>query len=354
MESDKRIFVIPHFHYDVSWLNSEKENLERVYKILSRVVEVMQEEKDFKYVVDQAFYLEKLKNEKPKLFNQVADRIREGRIEVVNAGYVMPDLNLISPLAVKKNFELMNSFALKEFDKKPEVAWMIDCFGHPGIMPKTAREANLKYYVFWRGMNQPDSTQEFHWVGSDGTSILAHWMKHSYSVFGYRLDNLARTVLCNSEPTTNNAFIPYGSDFCFPHKKFIQQVHKTRGARFALPSEFFRELEKHVEDLPVVKGEMTSDYANFKGCYSSRISYKQLYRNAEKELLSREADDEEWKKLLYAAFHDFICGTSFDAAYPSVERKLKTIKTAKKATRNRKGTRYNGQFLLNVSCELVS
>ncbi len=194
MDLEKRVFVIPHFHYDVAWINTEKEYLKKVYKILGKVMEIMEKDRSFKYVVDQAFYLEKMKMERPKLFLQVADRILEGRIEVVNAGYVMPDLNLISPFVIKKNYEIMNDFAKKEFNTKPQVAWMIDCFGHPGIMPKIAREANLKYYVFWRGMNEPDSTQEFYWTGTDGTTILAHWMKHGYSLFGYYFNSLAKAT----------------------------------------------------------------------------------------------------------------------------------------------------------------
>jgi len=351
MDSEKRVFVIPHFHYDVAWINTEKVNLKKVYKILGKVMEIMEKERDFTYVVDQAFYLEKMKTERPQLFGQVADRILEGKIEVVNAGYVMPDLNLISPFSIKKNFEFMNNFAKREFDIKPKVAWMIDCFGHPGIMPKIAREANLKYYVFWRGMNQPNATQEFCWIGTDGTTIIAHWMKHNYSLFGSGgFDNLMKAV-CNLEPTTDLAFIPFGCDFCVPHEKFIQQVHKTKGAKFALPSEFFRELEKRNGELPIVEGEMLSDYSNFKGYYSSRISYKQLYRRAEKEVLNRETDD-EWKNLLYATSHDFICGTGIDSSYPHAERKLKNTKIIEQPEEKERS--YNGEFLRRISFELRS
>jgi len=320
MDLEKRVFVIPHFHYDVAWIRTEEEYLKRVYRILGRVMEIMEKDEDFKYVVDQAFYLERMKKEKPKLFRQVAERILEGRMEVVNAGYVMSDLNLISPFTIKKNYEVMNDFAKAEFNTKPQVAWMIDCFGHPGIMPKIAREANLKYYVFWRGMKEPDSTQEFFWTGTDGSTVLAHWMKHGYSLFGNRFNNLAKATY-DLEPTTDIAFIPFGDDFYVPHEKLIQQVHKTKDAKFALPSEFFRELEKHENELPTLKGEMLSDYSNFRGYYSSRVSFKQLYRSAEKEVLNKEADEEEWKNLLYATFHDLICGTgideSFCAGFPS-------------------------------------
>jgi len=348
---EKRVFIVPHFHYDVAWLRTEEEYLKRVYKILGKVMEIMEKDKDFKYVVDQAFYLERMKKEKPELFRQVAERILEGRIEVVNAGYVMPDVNLISPLTIKKNYEIMNDFAKVEFNTKPQVAWMIDCFGHPGIMPKIARMANLKYYVFWRGMKEPDSAQEFFWTGTDGSTVLVHWMKNSYSLFGSRFNNLARAI-CNLEPTTDIALMPFGDDFYIPNEKLIQQVHKTKGARFALPSEFFTELEKYRTKLPTIRGEMLSDYSNFKGYYSSRISFKQLYRSAEKEVLNKEADEKEWKKLLYTTFHDLICGTGIDELYPNAERKLRKIITRKKAVR--KGKSYAGKFLRRISFELRS
>jgi alpha-mannosidase len=351
MALEKRVFIIPHFHYDVAWISTEEEYLKTVYKIMGKVMEIMEKDKDFKYVVDQAFYLQKMKEERPKLFHQVAERVSEGRIEVVNAGYVMPDLNLVSPFTLKKNYEIMNDFAETEFDTKPEVAWMIDCFGHPGIMPRMAREANLKYYVFWRGMNAPDCTQEFFWIGADGSRILTHWMKHGYSLLGYNFKDLAKATDA-LEPTTDLAFIPFGADFYVPDEKLIQQVHETKSAKFALPSEFFKELEKHASELPKIKGEMLSNYSNFRGYYSSRVGFKQLYRRAEKEVLNKEASEEEWKNLLYAAFHDLICGTGIDEVYPAAERKLKKIKITRKA--EREGKPYKGKFLSRISFQLES
>jgi len=146
--------------------------------------------------------------------------------------------------------------------------------------------------------------------------------------------------------------MPFGDDFYVPDEKLIQQVHKTRGARFALPSEFFTELEKYGTKLPTIKGEMLSDYSNFKGYYSSRIRFKQLYRSAEKEILNKETDEKEWKDLLYTTFHDMICGTGIDELYPNAERKLKKIRTRKKAVR--KGKSYAGKFLRMISFELRS
>lgn len=184
MDSEKRIFIIPHFHYDVAWISTERENLNRIYKILETIIPIMEKNEDYRSVVDQGYYLEKMKQEKPKLFSQLVEKVHEGKVEVVNGGYVMPDLNLVSPEIIKKNLELMNDFAKQEFNVKPEVCWMIDCFGNTGIMPKIAKEAGLKYYVFWRGMNTPKSTQDFNWTGTDGTTILTHWLKAGYSLFG--------------------------------------------------------------------------------------------------------------------------------------------------------------------------
>jgi alpha-mannosidase len=346
---EKKTLVVPHFHYDVAWIRSEREYLNIVYKILSKVLEIMDRDDDFMYVVDQAYYLEKLKAEKPRIFKRLADRVSEGRIEVVNAGYAMPDLNLVSPLVIKKNYEIMNEFVESEFNVRPKVAWMVDCFGHPGIMPRIVKETGLEYYVFWRGMNLPDSTQEFIWAGTDGTRILTHWMKHSYSLFGYRFKDLKKAVNV-SDPSTNLVFIPFGADFYVPDEKLVKQVHEIENAEFVLPTQFFEELEKHREELPRVEGEMLSDYRNFRGYYSSRVRFKKLYRRAEKELLGREASEEEWKNLLYAAFHDIICGTGIDQIYPYAEKKLEKIRIKREA--EGKARPYRGKFLERVLFEL--
>jgi hypothetical protein len=351
LDSSKKIFVIPHFHYDLAWISTEQENLKTAFQILEKVMEIMEKDRDFTYVVDQSFYLEKMKEQRPRVFRKVAERIREGRIEVVNGGHVMPDLNLISPSTIKGNFEVMNDFAREEFNVKPQVAWMIDCFGHPGIMPKIAKETGLKYYVFWRGMIEPEESQEFLWTGTDGSTVLTHWMKHGYALFGYRFNDL--TEAANSlKPTTELKLVPFGADFSIPDEKLVQQVHATEDAEFALPSEFFRELEKHKNRLPTVRGEMLSDYANFRGYYSSRMSFKQLYRQAESELLNSGASEEDWKNLLYSTFHDLICGTGIDKVYPEAERRLKQVKVGKKA--RRRGKAYSGNFLRRISFELMA
>jgi hypothetical protein len=118
-----------------------------------------------------------------------------------------------------------------------------------------------------------------------------------------------------------------------------------------LPSEFFREVEKHESSLPKIEGEMLSDYHNFRGYYSSRTGFKKLYRRAEKAMLAKEErSNEEWKNLLYATFHDLICGTAIDKAYPPATKKLKKIGIEREA--GRKGKPYKGKFVHRVSFEL--
>jgi hypothetical protein len=176
-------------------------------------------------------------------------------------------------------------------------------------------------------------------------------MKQSYSLFGSRFDNFARAIQV-LEPTTNLSLLPFGDDFYVPEEKLIQQVHKTKNAKFALPSEFFGELEKQKSKLPIIEGEMLSDYSNFKGYYSSRISIKQLFKKAERELLDGDGGVEDWKNLLYTTFHDLVGGTGVDAIYPTFKQKLRRIKNKKK---NRKeGKSYEGEFLRRISFELRS
>jgi hypothetical protein len=45
MDLEKRVFVIPHFHYDVAWISTDEEYLETVYKIFGKAMEIM--EKDY-------------------------------------------------------------------------------------------------------------------------------------------------------------------------------------------------------------------------------------------------------------------------------------------------------------------
>jgi hypothetical protein len=347
------IYVVPHFHYDVAWIKTEEEYLEEVYRILQKVIHIMDVDSQFKYTLDQTYYLEKIKEEKPELFKAIAKRVAEGRIEIVNAGYTMLDLNLVSPHTIKKSFQLANEFAEREFGVQPKVAWMIDCSGHHGLMPKLARDMGLNYYVFWRGMNNVNLTQEFIWRGADGTEIIAHWLKYGYSLFPYRYKELTEVIkVC--KPTTDKIFIPFGADFYLPEEKFIEQVHRNKEAKFATPSEFFTEIEKQIDKLPVVEGEMLSDYCNFRGVYSSRPSYKRLFRSIEERLISYpQATDDDWKDLIYCGFHDLICGTGIDKTYPPAIEKLNKLKSKIPIKEVQIGKKtYKGEFLKNISFQL--
>ena len=69
---EKKALVVPHFHYDVAWIKTEREYLKTVYKIFDKVLNLMDKDDDFMYVVDQAYYLEKLRAERPRIFKRLA------------------------------------------------------------------------------------------------------------------------------------------------------------------------------------------------------------------------------------------------------------------------------------------
>ncbi|WP_461866577.1 glycoside hydrolase family 38 N-terminal domain-containing protein, partial [Thermococcus sp.] len=174
-----KVFVVPHFHYDLEWVRTKEEFAELSLSNMEKVLEIMRKDGEFKYLFDQLFLLELFKERKPELWNELLERIREGAIELVGGIYLMPD-NLIPGLETQIREILYAKPVMEEFSgKEVKVGWMIDCFGHHSQIPQIFKKAGFEFYTFKRGY-RGEKTMNFIWEGLDGSRIFVHYM-----LFGY-------------------------------------------------------------------------------------------------------------------------------------------------------------------------
>lgn len=338
----KRIFVVPHFHYDAAWLDTYEGYLRLCHRHILDVLNLMRSAPDYRFVLDQVAlvrpFLERYPEQKA-FFKQL---VAEGRLEIVCGMYVMPDANMPSGESFLRQIEVGQGWCEAELETEVRVGWMLDVFGNHPQIPQLMLKAGFDSYVFGR-CRPPGSPSEFLWQGLDGSKLACHWMPLHYVVLypapgnDYEFERFVEERVRALAPHAvgENLLMLSGMDFAAPQRhlspltKALNQRREDLDLELAVPSAFFAAVAEG--ELETVEGDFN---AIFQGCYCSRIKVKQLNRRAEVALLNAErfgalaetlgiapeagAADElgrAWERTLLAQFHDVICGCHSNAVY---------------------------------------
>ena len=349
------IFLVPHTHYDAIWVLTKEDYFYiNIVLILREVVALLKRSPEYKFLIEQTFLLEEVERRYPRLYEDLRRFIRDGRIEIADGEYLMPDTMLPQEETLVREILVGKRYVREKFGVDVEVMWQADAFGLNAQLPQIYRKSGYRYVAFRRGSPERKPS-EFLWEGIDGTRILAHWMPLGYRA-GLDLTRLDESYNVLRElAATPNILMPSGSGGMLPQPETIDVVHAWNEKnpevkmRIATPSEFFHALEKYIKEhgvqLPVRKGEMYSGRYSmvFPSCSSSRMWLKLGLRKYESNLLCCERwatvlhilsgyypSDELndcWRMILFTAFHDVIPGTGMDEGYKEVRRNFGYLET---------------------------
>lgn len=342
----KKVFLIPHFHFDFEWWKEEPHHEEDALIIIDKALELLNKYPNFTYVIDQVAPLKFFIEKNPNRISEIKKYIDEGRLELVGGGIVAPDENLPTGEGLIRQFYEGKKWIKENIGVDVEVGWEIDEFGHPTQIPQILSILDFKYFVFSRGVNPYDKDHPtlFWWKDPAGEKkILTYWWAASYMscspIFPTSKMNIkrffreikARIIYEGKRSPVPYLMVPLGGDFTIPTADWIKFVDLWNGSEeiqleFSLPSKFFKFVEKF--SIPEVQGEFNPV---FTGCYSSREKLKKRgrelqYRLSSFEKLStisnilgdkypEEKLKESWWEVLKGDFHDTICGTGTDRVY---------------------------------------
>jgi len=293
------IYVVPHTHYDAVWVFTKEDYFYiNIDFILKRVVEILEEYDEYKFLIEQTFLLEEIENRYPELFEKIRKFVREGRIEIADGEYLMADTMLPQEETLVREILVGKRYVREKFGKDVEVMWQADSFGLNAQLPQIYRKSGYKYVAFRRGCPEIKPS-EFIWEGLDGTRIIAHVFPLGYRA-GLYIDKWENSYQFLKECAfTNHILMPSGSGSTPPQEEIVEAVkrwnrtHEGSEMKIATPSEFFKEIEKVANKLPVRKGEMYSGRFSpvFPDTASSRIWIKLSLRRLECDLLTLERFD---------------------------------------------------------------
>jgi alpha-mannosidase len=168
----KAVFVVPNFHpASCGWLANW--SVERNYCANSYLdhLDRVRDDPNYGFAISECNNMIAILNFYPERFEELKKRIKEGRVEAVNAFFLEPTINLSGGEALVKMGVEGLRWQQQVLGVRPRFVWAIDVCGVHEQMAQITTGLGLEALVYCR-MNPTGST--IHWAESpDGTRALA-------------------------------------------------------------------------------------------------------------------------------------------------------------------------------------
>jgi alpha-mannosidase len=331
------LHVIGYSHIDAAWLWPWRDGSNLALTTFRSALDRMRETPDFKYCHSSSAHYRWVERADPKMFDEVKERVREGRWEVVGGWPVEPDCNVPSSESFVRHSLYGKDYFKSALGVDVSIGFNPDAFGHAAGLPTLLSRAGFRYYVFMRPQEHEMKLPIlFWWEGPDGSRLLTLRIRRGYSM---NAAGLAEAAQNSFAPGFDHAayFLGVGDHGGGATREQIRKVIEQRAdaslpeLRFSTVAEFFAAVEKSpaVKDLPVIRAELQH---HSRGYYSAHGEGKQLNRRAERWLTQAETLSvaaalqhghaypgaeyrAAWEKVLFNQFHDLLAGTALYTAY---------------------------------------
>ncbi|HLY42455.1 MAG TPA: glycoside hydrolase family 38 C-terminal domain-containing protein [Terracidiphilus sp.] len=338
--SRKVIHIIGHSHIDAAWLWPWRDGADTVLTTFRSALNRMRETPGFCYSHSSSAHYRWVERADPQMMDEIRQRIREGRWEVVGAWPVEPDCNIPATESFVRHCLYGKEYCQRVMGVDVKIGFNPDSFGHAAGLPTILKRAGYGYYAFMRPQeHEMKLPLVFWWEGPDGSRVLVCRIWHDYDADPARIRPAADGAFA---PGFDHAafFLGVGDHGGAVTKEYIRQVLAMQKdsslpeLRFSTLQSFFSAIEGSAEfgSLPVVKGELQH---HSRGCYSANGEGKYLNRRAERWLAEAEAISlmanwttghaypaeqyaDSWWKVLFCQFHDMMAGTSLYSDYQDV------------------------------------
>ncbi len=338
------IHMVGQSHIDLAWLWPMKEAVRKTSRTFSTMSTLLEQYDGFLYAQSQPQAYDFIKTHYPELYKRVKAHIQSGRWEVVGGMWVEPDLNIPSGESLVRQLLYGMAFYKEEFGIQPRVEWLPDTFGYCASLPQLLKKAGLDYFMTtkmnWNDTN-PFPYDLFHWVGIDGTSVLAY-LNHGVNEHTdpKELDDHWHSYKQKHVHPEQMLLYGHGDGGGGVTTEMIEYVERSARlpglpeTAYSSAHQFFDGIAKAKPALPTWEGDLYLEL--HRGTYTTHARNKRWNRKA--EVLFREAEiwatfagtqaaglEAGWKQLLFNQFHDIIPGTSIPEVYEKSEEDYQQV-----------------------------
>ena len=364
-------------HIDAAWLWPWTETVDVVKRTFSTALQLMNEYPNYTYTQSAAQYNEWMADKYPQMNDQIAERIKEGRWEVVGGMWVEPDLNMPGGESTVRSILLGKRWYQQHYGVDVRIGWNPDSFGYNWQLPQIYKRSGIDYFVTqkmtWNDTNQLPF-KLFWWESPDGSKVLTYF-PHDYANNNLNPVRLAADLAQARErapgmtemmdlygigdhgggPT--RAILDEGDHWAQPDK-IIPNM------KFGLAQSYFSSVEKQVSadsplwnyesiakgykfptaeegkiDIPTWKDEMYFEY--HRGVMTTQAKHKHNMRYSEEWALNAEKlaslawldgnsypnaeFTEAWKKITFNQFHDLAAGSGIGIIYKDAQKNYDAV-----------------------------
>jgi len=368
-------------HIDAAWLWPWTETVDVVKRTFGTALQLMYEYPGYTYTQSAAAYNEWLADKFPDMNAEIAQRIKEGRWEIVGGMWVEPDLNMPDGESLVRQLLVGKRWYKQAYGVDVRIGWNPDSFGYTWQLPQIFKKSGVDYFVTqkmaWNDTNQLPF-KFFWWESPDGSKVLTYF-PHDYANDNLNLVRLARDFTIAQKQATGLPGIMdlygIGDHGGGPTRAILDQgfhwalpavpAHVTPKIQFGTAQSYFTSLEKQIAvdgpvwdyasiakgytappavagkvNIPTWKSELYFEY--HRGVMTTQANHKRNMREAEEQVLNAEKFSsiawlygskypaaeltEDWKKVLFNQFHDTAAGSGIGRIYKDAQKDYDVVR----------------------------
>jgi alpha-mannosidase len=342
--SDGTMVCVGQSHLDTAWLWPIRETRRKCGRTFSNALRLMDKYPEYTFLMSQAQIFDYVKKHYPALYEQVRQRVKEGRFELAGAAWVEQDLNVPSGEAHVRQYLYGNRFFREEFGVHTRNVWLPDCFGFTFALPQIMKKAQIDGFSttkLWGNEYNLHPYSAFRWKGIDGSEVLSFMCPALCNSVPSPRESKKTWKLYQQKNVSDELFYTYGhgDGGGGANAQMIETIKRMENVtglprhRFGTVQENMDHISEKFDELPVFNDEMF--YEKHRGCQTSQANTKK--NNRKGELLARDTEilsslamlsgfeypqaniEEAWKLILLNQFHDILPGSSIAEVYEDAE-----------------------------------
>ena len=165
-------------HIDAAWLWPATETVDVVKRTFTTALQLMDEYPGYTFSQSAAQYTAWMADKYPPLNEQIKQRVKEGRWEIVGGMWIEPDLNLPDGETEVRQLLVGQRYFQKQYGVTTRIGWNPDSFGYNWQLPQIYKRSGLDYFVtqkmHWNDTNQLP-LRLFYWQSPDGSKVLTYF-----------------------------------------------------------------------------------------------------------------------------------------------------------------------------------
>ena len=350
----RKIHLLCNAHIDPVWQWEWEEGAAAAISTFRTAADLCEEFEGFIFNHNESLLYQWVEEYEPALFERIRRLVKAGRWHILGGWYIQPDCNMPSGESLLRQILTGRQYFQRKFAVTPRTAANLDPFGHSRSLVQLLAKTGYDSYLYMRQGRDPhpdipEAAGDFHWIGFDGSKIIAHKLGMGYnSSLGHAVDKIRNWM--DDHPNQSLCLIPWGvgNHGGGPSRKDIadidsliqKEARKTDGdvIRHSTAEEYFNDLkaDQQFHRLSEYRGDLNPIFV---GCYTSQVRIKQRHRELENTLYLTEKmasaaallwqmdyPAEELQKaledLLFSEFHDILPGSSVQSVEEAALRKM--------------------------------